>query len=120
MQQTPLYFVYGYLISIVMVVVGSMWSFSPARFIKVYRRIVPFERVAKGTEWEKPFRSTAGRAIGFLIAVWGLWIVLLLSAQLIRLHYHLRETSDQQTLSTKLQQGPGWNAAKTVRKPVVL
>ncbi len=120
MQQTPLYFVYGYLVSTAMIVVGATWSFSPAKFIKVYRRIVPFERVAKGTDWEKPFRSITGRAIGFLIAAWGLWIVLLLSAQLIRLHYHLKETSDQQALSTKIQQGPGWNAVQSARKPVVL
>ncbi len=120
MQQTPLYFVYGYLASIAMILVGAVWSFSPIKFVKVYRQVVPFKRVLKRTDWEKPFRSLAGRTIGFLIAVWGLWIVLLLSAQIIRLHYHLKETSNQQTLSTELQQGPGWNAVTKARKPVVL
>jgi len=102
MQQTPLYFVYGYLVSVGMVLVGATWSFNPAAFVKMYRKVVPFERVTRGTEWEKSFRSTAGRVIGFLLAAWGLWIALLLSAQLVRIHYHLKEASDQQTLTTRV------------------
>ena len=70
--------VYGTAIGLFLIGAGGVWWLAPAKFVRVYRKVAPADRVAKTPKWERAVLSPSGRFVGVFMLVFGciiLWIL---------------------------------------------
>lgn len=65
-------------VSLLMVAAGGIWWLAPARFVRIYRRILRADRFARTARWEQQTRSVSGRFVGLVLVSLGcvfLWLL---------------------------------------------
>lgn len=62
-------------VSVVFLLAGALWLYSPALFVRVYRKIAVGDYYAKSSEWAKKVETPSSRVLGAMMIGGGLFLL---------------------------------------------